>query len=225
MNTYSIILTIHVICGFSALLFGLGPMLTEKGGRLHIQFGKVYFYAMFGVFLTSSLMFCFKPNRLLFLFLIGIFSFYNTFSGSRAVLYKKYIAPIATLDWIVAGLVAVAGMAMIGLGGYSFLIGRSNLGVLYVVFGSICANLSFSDLRFFSRYQKGSIPTDSKHWLYKHVTRMGGSYIATFTAFCVVNNTLLPPLVAWLAPGLIGGILIASSIRKLKQKAMMRAKN
>ncbi len=224
MDLYSILLTIHVICGFSALLFGLGPMVTKKGGRLHVQLGRVYFYTMFGVFLTSSLMFCFKPDHLLFLFLIGVFSFYNTFTGSRAVLYKKVTKPIAKLDWIVATLVAMAGVAMIGLGGYNILLGKTGLAILYIVFGSICTSLSFSDLRFFYKQQKGIAPLDPKHWLYKHIIRMGGSYIATFTAFCVVNNTILPGLIAWLAPGVIGGILIGSSIKKLKKSNSQRLK-
>jgi hypothetical protein len=38
---------------------------------------------------------------------------------------------------------------------------------------------------------------------------MGGSYIATVTAFLVVNNPpQIPGLVVWIAPGVIGGIII-----------------
>ncbi len=47
------------------------------------------------------------------------------------------------------------------------------------------------------------------YWFQNHISRMGGSYIATVTAFLVVNN---PPyilgLVVWIAPGVIGGTII-----------------
>lgn len=39
---------------------------------------------------------------------------------------------------------------------------------------------------------------------------MGGSYIATVKAFLVVNNPpFIPGLVVWIAPGVIGGFIIA----------------
>jgi hypothetical protein len=51
-----------------------------------------------------------------------------------------------------------------------------------------------------------------------HISRMGGSYIATVTAFLVVNNhNVLPPLVAWIAR-VIGGMIIGRVRRKYKQK-------
>ena len=41
---------------------------------------------------------------------------------------------------------------------------------------------------------------------------MGGSYIATVTAFLVVNNPpYVPGLVVWIAPGVIGGFIIAKT--------------
>jgi len=40
-------------------------------------------------------------------------------------------------------------------------------------------------------------------WLLVHIQRMIGSYIAAATAFLVVNNTILPGIVAWLLPTVI----------------------
>jgi hypothetical protein len=49
---------------------------------------------------------------------------------------------------------------------------------------------------------------------------MGGSYIATVTAFLVVNNKgLVPDLMAWIAPGVIGGIVIGRVTKAYKKKA------
>jgi len=222
MNTYALILALHVFAGFTALLVGLVPMFTAKGSSRHVQSGKVYFWAMFGVFLTSSAMFFFKPDRLLFLFLIGIFSFYLTFTGSRAVRYKKRGSQVAPLDWAVAGVVSVAGLVMLGMGVWCFYKGSTGGGILYSVFGGICASNAIRDLFSFHRFQNNIGTHDPNAWLYQHISRMGGSYIATFTAFCVVNNFFLPNLVVWLAPAIIGGYLISRNIRKRRQEAMSR---
>jgi hypothetical protein len=71
-------------------------------------------------------------------------------------------------------------------------------GIVLVVFG--CLGL-------FNVYQ------DISHWkgkttlknfgLIVHITRMIGSYIATVTAFLVVNNTFLPNIIAWLLPAVL----------------------
>jgi hypothetical protein len=39
---------------------------------------------------------------------------------------------------------------------------------------------------------------------------------AAFTAFIVVNNTFVPNVLAWSLPGIIGGIFISRTIKKLK---------
>ena len=47
------------------------------------------------------------------------------------------------------------------------------------------------------------------HWLLNHIARMTGSYIATLTAFFVVNNKgYFPELVVWLGPSIIGTFII-----------------
>ncbi len=218
MEIYSILLTLHIISGFTALIIGLVPMIGQKGSTRHIVSGKIYFWASFGVFLTSSSMFFFKPDELLFLLLVGIFSFYQTFSGARIVRYKNPQKRIAPLDWSVGGLVLIAGLSMIFLGGRSLYTGIVGLGILYLVFGTLCTGLALMDLKDFYQRHIGDWP-EKRHWLFRHVSRMGGSYIATFTAFCVVNVDFLPNLVVWLSPGVIGGILIARTIRGLKGKA------
>jgi hypothetical protein len=63
-------------------------------------------------------------------------------------------------------------------------------------------------------------------WYFKHFTRMGGSYIATFTAAAVTNVPRLLPANApewtatliWIVPSLFGGMLIGRTVRYYKQK-------
>ena len=55
--------------------------------------------------------------------------------------------------------------------------------------------------------------------VFNHVSRMGGAYIATFTAFTVNNlNGILPGLLGWLLPTVIGTVLIKLTMRRLKGK-------
>lgn len=45
-------------------------------------------------------------------------------------------------------------------------------------------------------------------WLFDHISRMSGSFIATTTAFIVVNFSMTPAWVLWLLPTAIGTPLI-----------------
>jgi hypothetical protein len=103
----------------------------------------------------------------------------------------------------------LAGIAFISLGGYQLL--QNNLfGLVYLAFGSIGLGLVLQDFRFF----KGQM-TDKKYWLKTHLTKMMGGNIAAFTAFLVVNNNILPSVIAWLLPTFIGTLLIIKWRRTL----------
>jgi hypothetical protein len=52
---------------------------------------------------------------------------------------------------------------------------------------------------------------------------MLGSYIASVTAFLVVNNTILPPMIAWLLPTAAVTPLIVTWSRKHKKVAIQEA--
>ena len=211
MSAYQVILALHIFSGFTALFIGLVPILSKKGGRLHKRTGMIYFWAMFGVFFTSSLMFLFKPENLLFLFLVGVFSFYQTFSGRRILKYKEPNMHMAAFDKMIAALVSTSGLIMIPLSAYSVFNDQVGQGIVYLIFGTLLTSHGISDFLRFRNIQN----QNSKFWLRLHITRMGGSYIATFTAFVVVNNTFLPPLIAWLGPGVIGGFIIAMVLKNI----------
>ena len=216
MEIYKIILIVHIMCGFTALVVGLIPMLSKKGNTLHINTGKIYFWAMFGVFLTSSTMFLFKPQQLLFLFLIGIFSFYQTLSGTRIIKYKNIKTPIAAFDKVITVIVSVSGMLMITLGAFALYTNQISSGITILVFGIILIGQGIMDYQNLTVHRKKRFERNPKAWLRQHIARMGGSYIATITAFIVVNNTILPNLVAWLGPALIGTFAIIYSQKKYK---------
>ena len=55
-------------------------------------------------------------------------------------------------------------------------------------------------------------------WLYDHISRMGGSFIATSTAFLLVNIQIEPVWVMWLLPTIVGTPMIVLASRNWKNK-------
>ena len=86
--------------------------------------------------------------------------------------------------------------------------------ILFTIFGLFMFLLAFEDLRVFvgKKQIDNDVPLQTRYWFQNHISRMGGSYIATVTAFLVVNNPpFIPGLVVWIAPGVIGGFIIAKT--------------
>ena len=67
------------------------------------------------------------------------------------------------------------------------------IGIVFIVFGSIGLKMVRSD---FNNFRRRSAAANT--WLLVHIQRMIAGYIAALTAFMVVNNQILPPVVAWL---------------------------
>jgi len=214
MELYKVLISLHIVSGFTALFGGLVPIFAKKGSKLHVRGGWVYFWAMTGVLLTTIGLFAMKPSQLLFLLLVGIFSFYIAFSGVRSVRFKKTTNRAAPLDWLMAGLVSVCGIIMIGLSIFHFFAqkGVFEYAILFLVFGTICFTQATSDLSKFRKLKMGL--RLAKPWLAAHIIKMGGAYIATCTAFFVVNIHFLPTLIVWLTPTVIGSLMIGRTMKK-----------
>lgn len=222
--TYRFILTIHVLCGFTALVTGLVAMFAEKGKPLHNRNGVVYYWGMAGVFVTTLLMFTLKPTdtRLHFFLAVAVAAFYQTFTGRRTLARKKPGDGPARLDWIALGLVAAFGVLCIGYGVWLGLKGNWFMTALFGFFAILCLGSAWNDYALFS----GKKPAEKGGWLVLHIVRMMGSYSATVTAFLVNMSGRLPAdtpqwvyLAVWILPGtLIGFLLTPRFVRKYRQK-------
>jgi Predicted membrane protein (DUF2306) len=195
---------IHIAAGTIALVLAPLAMLTVKGGRAHRRWGKIYFWAMAVVAATAVVMALWRPQ--IFLALLAVFSFYMAFAGYRTLSRKRPAqgqGPTA-LDWTAAlATFAVSGaMALLGLIRPSAAWER--LGIVPVVFGVLGMILAGLDIGRFLRP-----PADRNAWWFAHMGGMLGSYIATVSAFSVVNFTFLPTAIRWLWPTVIGTPLIA----------------
>jgi len=222
MKTFFIIL--HVAVGFLALAIGLVPMFSKKGSRLHNTTGLVYFWAMVIVAVSAVGLVLVSPvtDGRLFLTGIAVFSFYLCFTGRRA-LKQRGNEPVRWYDWGVSGMMAVVSVAMMMYGLYNLSMSWTKgqfeaIGILFLVFGLFSGTNARYD------FQKYLYPEKSKYgnreWFFIHIERMGGSYIATFTAFALVNIRYIFPdasvavnIAAWIMPGVIGGLFIGRAVR------------
>jgi hypothetical protein len=210
MQTFlKLALYIHIFAGFTALVTGLVPMFSKKGGDAHILWGKVYYWAMFVVAVTAIIRFQMKLN-LIFLSGIAVFSFYNTFTGVRLIRRKENPKP-DFIDWFGCILMIICSFLMLYFSYLAYKNNSSFYTILFTIFGLFMCFMAFEDLCVFMGKKEidNNVPVPTRYWFQNHISRMGGSYLATVTAFLVVNNPpQIPGLVVWIAPGVIGGIII-----------------
>jgi len=159
----------------------------------------VFFWCMLLIASTAVVLSTFRLN--LFLLLIAFFAFYNTISGYRSI-RNKSLRP-TVFDWLITATGLITGILMI-----------STLNTVLLVFGSLSLVLSINDTRAYLLIGKGK-EAPRFAWLIKHIGMMMGAYIATFTAFIVVNISYDPaPWLPWLAPTMTGVPLLIFWQRK-----------
>lgn len=208
---------IHAIAGTVALLAGPIAMLTKKGAYKHRLAGRYYTYSMGVVFVTAVVVAYLKS--LTFLFMIAFFSFYLVLSGYRALRWKRLAidGKVVTLDWgiqIGAGITAALLIAW----GLWQVVNQSFFGAVGIVFGAIALARVKQTIDGFR-----NPPEDKSYWLYSHIIGMSAGYVATLTAFLVVNIHFLPQIIVWLLPTVIGVPLIVRVVRQIKSANEQKA--
>ena len=185
---------LHIACGMIALFVAPAAMLTVKGGLAHRRWGKVYFWMMAAVAATAMAMAVYRP--IIFLALLAVFSFYFAFRGYRSILQKRGAQP---MDWTAALLSLAGSLGLLFLGIHPLAGVRLPAPAVSIAFGAIGIVIAGSDIWKFLRP-----PADRNDWWYSHMAGMLASYIATLSAFSVVNFHFLPVVVRWLWPAVIG---------------------
>ena len=207
MDIFKILLTLHIIGGSISLLLGLYLMFAKKGNSRHKKIGKIYFFAMLTASIAAIPMSYLHPNY--FLFLISVFTIYMLLTGIR-YLTKKSISNVNTVDWVLTLIMLLFAVAFIVFGIFNIRNGNY-FGTVFIVFGSIGLLFSYQDFINFKGLSK-----IKNYFLTTHLQRLTGSYIASTTAFLVVNNKILPSILAWLLPTILLAPLIIIWTRKYK---------
>jgi uncharacterized membrane protein len=213
--SFKLLLIIHIAFGSIGLLTGLFNIIQKKGDKSHKIFGSVFYFSMLLAGFSSLMLSCLHPNY--FLFMVGFFTLYMVGSGKRYIKHKQVEKrQIEKIDWVISIIMLLAGLLFVGLGILSIL--KSNLfGLVFVTFGSLGLLFVWQDFLNFTN--KTSI---KNYWLIGHLQRMVGAFIASMTAFLVVNATYLPGtipgFVFWLLPTIIFTPLIIKWSKKYQVK-------
>jgi uncharacterized membrane protein len=208
-----VVLWVHIAVGTIALLAGGGAILTKKGSQRHRRFGGTFVLAMVAVVATA--LFITSATKDIFLASIGIFSGYMVFAGWRALGQKRPDRGdnATATDYAAASLMFIVGLGMVGLGIRWMLSSGSGRSTVLIAFGALGVAFAGQDVATF--YRGPQLRFD---WFYRHIARMLGGYIATVTAVSAVNLTMLPTLVRWLWPTIIGTPLIVVWVRRYQRR-------
>lgn len=164
---------VHIGFGTLALLVGLVPLLTAKGGAAHVRAGRWFLGLAAGALLTAVLglaVFNFRP----FLTVVVLLSVYQAYSGFRA-LRTRATGPTLR-DGVFSAVFLAGGLAFL------VLLPRITLvwspGIMYSTLGFLLAMTVYDLSRFAwrQRWRRGA-------WLYEHIWKMTSTYAALLSAF------------------------------------------
>ncbi len=193
---FKLLLLLHIFGGGIGLLSGTINIIRKKGDKKHKLTGKFFLYGMMLSGVSALALSVMHPNY--FLFIVGIFTLYMVSTGERYLFLKQLLngqSPIF-LDWILAGSMLVFGIAFIVFG-IKIYLQQEKFGLVFLVFGYISLRFVYSDWQNYTGKAK-----HKNYWLLAHLQRMTGAYIASLTAFLVVNK-LLPGIIIWLLPTIL----------------------
>ncbi len=210
----------HVLAGAISLIAGfMAAFAGKKGGKLHRQVGKTFFWSMFWIF-VSALIIVTLVRFSFFLTVIAVFSFYLAFSGYRVLKIKRTMKA-ARLDWAAAIIAILFGLGLLIYGGTELISSdfESILGYLSLFFGFFTIQTGYQSIKGFMNLDK----QEKMWWWFAHMNAMCGSLIAAITAFLVQNGRIfgLSDDLAWLPwvlPVLVGAPLINFWSRKYRKQ-------
>ncbi|MFY0608483.1 MAG: hypothetical protein JXR10_17325 [Cyclobacteriaceae bacterium] len=209
-----ILLTSHAVSGGVVLVLGLINMLNRKGSKNHLLLGKIYVGTMWWICLSAFSIITFYRFSF-FLLVVGILTFYSSFSGVRVVRRKSHKSKI-WYDWVVNIITVLFGIGLILYGiHYMLSVERfAPLGILSVIFGGLTSTPAVRALRNFTSNKEFS----KQWWLDQHISAMSGSYVAAITAFAVQNSSLfLPDNILWLS-WILPAVVLSPVIRIMRKK-------
>ena len=210
-----ILVIIHVAAGAGALIFGAIAFGLRKNTPKHKPIGKIYFWCMTVVFITAMIVSIAKS--LLFLFLIGIFSYYSTIIAYRSLRLKNLHEGQKPLkvDWLIEIIAGLTFLGMVAIGSLILIKNQNMGGLVPLIFGLFGLLSVRTNLKLLING-----PKETLYWLKKHIGHMMGSYIGALTAFLVNQAPHLPinPTLLWFLPALIIVPVMRMEMKKVKSK-------
>ncbi len=198
---HAINIAIHVAFGTLALALGLIPLLTRKGGRVHVRFGRWFLLSLMVVIATAvvgNIVFEFRA----FLGVITMLAAYEAWSGYRVFSIRS------TGPRLLDGVIALAALGAAGL----FVLYLHTVKapwapiVIYSTLGALVAVALYDLVRF-------ALPRRwlAKSWFYEHLAKMMGAYTAVVSAFSGTVFARWQPY-SQMAPSMIGSVAMLAFI-------------
>jgi uncharacterized membrane protein len=216
MNVLSVIRVVHIAVSALALVIVLVPLIAKKGGRVHRRVGTVFAIAMAISTVTAvPLIIARIAINLrfgLFLAQISLLSAGSLVFGLRALQTKTRVPG---RRWL-AERIAAAGWLVISIGFLAF--AAWNRDAVFATFGL----LGLLEARQWGRYFANP-HREPFGWFLRHMSGMCVLGLVSLTAFTVTNARLLGvPIewrwLAWIAPGVLGGIGLSFWQRKYRRR-------
>ncbi len=204
---FNIFLWLHIISAGISLIAGAIAAITVKGSKIHKRAGRFFVPGMVVATTSAIVLSRLHPNSMLLG--IGVFSLYLTLSGWVWVRHGHQSTKIKQSK-ILGALAFGSGLFLVGIA----LANWPNLNIVALVFGLLQLFFGIVDLRGKSDISK-NIP--------RHAARIGGAYIATLTAFLVVNVNFIPFYIVWFLPSVIGTVLLVRRINKWNSTGKVKA--
>jgi len=196
---FNLFLSIHIASGVCALLTGSLNFVRRKGDSRHKRIGRIFFYSMFTAGFSSFILSILHPNY--FLFSVGVFSVYLVITGLRYLRFKDPDASAERIDLLISGVMFLSSLAFVFMA-IKVLTAGNSFGMVFLAFGLAGGLFSITDFYNF----RGKFRSVN-YWQLVHLQRMTGAFIASATAFLVVNTNsltgVIPSFVAWLLPSAV----------------------
>lgn len=83
------IVVIHILLGIVCVVSGIVAMLGNKGGRIHVWAGKIYYWVLLLIFITVIPLSIVRWPHSNHLFVLGTLSFFTAYFGRQLALKPK----------------------------------------------------------------------------------------------------------------------------------------
>lgn len=104
----------HVAGGIGTLILGPMAMVSRKGGKRHVDWGRLYYRLMIWV-LFSAILLSITRRFVFFLVAVTVMASYSTFTGIRCLFQKGKVATNArgkAIDWVTSGIVFLFALVL-----------------------------------------------------------------------------------------------------------------
>ncbi len=201
------VLWLHIATGAAALFLGVFNLLfTQKGSRLHVQTGRMFWYSMIAMAVTGIVVAIERPKA--GFVLIGILSMYLVNTGRNALRRPNgKVNGDNRLWFVVSNICLLAGVA---LGSYALTVGGRLFGspaALY--FGAAFDAAIFVALDW--RLMRIGSATGTRR-IVDHLWRMIGALLFAMFALFIANPSVFPTWFTGAALNFVPPLLVFAAI-------------